>query len=366
MSELDDALSVLSTFKGKKSADLTPEQRKDIAAARAVVRRITKLTKTAKRGVGSHSGPRRSAGKRRKPTEAEIVAPPAASPPPKKLVHYIKKRPAEPGRDGRPQKLQKTGDAFTTKKLINVSSAPLEWLYRTNVLVDRVGRAADDRALKSATAASSRRWEAGVRARQDFEGETVVALQSVDPAAIGGGGGGAGRPVSDYSIDCINSVGRLRDMMPVDDMRVLERVVHQDEWLWLSTPPKKRGPIFEAIRRALDYAALRYGMMTPESFADRWPFAPVLDKIVGPKVGEARERTEKRKERQAAMAIIKQLSQDLAKFVPDEWVTLTATVRRDGDKIVIESPIFVPLEEPEAEKRATADAAARSHGLNQT
>jgi hypothetical protein len=263
---------------------------------------------------------------------------------------------AEGGRDGVAQKLRKSGDAFTTRKYINIASAPLEFLYQTNVLADRVPTHADELALRAATSANGRRWQAGIQARQDFSGEMVSAIKSVDFLSSGGGGGG-GRPVADYAIDCLKSVGRLRTMMPAEDMRVLEAVVHADRWIWKDGAPsaysadpaerrrqqqaetRRRAPIYEAIRRALDYAALRYGLLTAYQFVCRWPLAEVRCPIIGPAV----EKATQQRQREAAMAIVKQIGADLRDFIPqNEAVVVTAVVRRHGDKLVYDNPLLSP------------------------
>ena len=148
---------------------------------------------------------------------------------------------------------------------INVVSAPLEWMVARGFL-----QSGDDDA-----AACLMRYAVALRFRNTLTGAQVSPLKSQNLEGASGGGG-SGRPVSDYKLDCIREVNRLKAALTWPDYRLLEQMIFADEWVWRKHRSKrKRALVTLAIHRAIDRAGMVFGMNTDEQVRKRWARRPL-------------------------------------------------------------------------------------------
>lgn len=161
------------------------------------------------------------------------------------------------GRDGRPATVEFI-DRHTRAIAINSSAAPLEWLASVGELEGR----------NEAAGTGTVRLNAGLRLREEIVGAEISALKSQNLQSSGGGG--QGRPVSDYKLDCIHSITMVQERVPAKLYAVLVELVYRDRWLWEGMSKKRRRRMIERIRRGLDKVAVCYGYMSMREVTDRW------------------------------------------------------------------------------------------------
>jgi hypothetical protein len=143
---------------------------------------------------------------------------------------------------------------------INVNSAPLEFLYFSRLLATP-----DD-----GSSAESIRYDAACRVRKALEQAQVNGLRGQNFNDSGGAGQVRNRPISEQKAMRILELARLREGMPLRDLKLLEDVVFLDKWIWDGRTRKRRSQILEDFRKALDRAAVHYGRMSDREFTSRW------------------------------------------------------------------------------------------------
>ena len=174
---------------------------------------------------------------------------------------------------------------------MNVASAPLEWLAAKGMIETK-----DDEPGHGLV-----RFAIGMHIRRVVEGAQVAALKSQSFEGSSGGGAGA-RPVSDYKLDCMWQLDRIKSRMHPGLHRLLMMVVVDDVWLWETpTPMKKRNAlllkrqtttsakarkkldrsiarerakerryIIGRVLKGLDHAGVALGYITYGQFRQRW------------------------------------------------------------------------------------------------
>lgn len=168
------------------------------------------------------------------------------------------------------------------------AGSALEYLANRQILTDFEDRRSE--AFKKDIGSSGRRrLEAGLKLRQYFAGARIGGLKAVD-VEMAGGGSAIGMPPTAHRLHCMDSLGLIRSMMPVNDFQMIEAVVDQDDFPWEratvtiepGTDPadndkrrayaldRARGVIYDDIRRTLDIIAVYESLLTYEGFTARW------------------------------------------------------------------------------------------------
>lgn len=144
-------------------------------------------------------------------------------------------------------------------KFFNANSAPLEHL----VMIGKMETREDEAALPIMRVSVARRLIAA------FEGAYISGLQSPDlePSVSGGGGG---RPMSDFKIDCAATVDQVRSALCARDFRIIEGFCIRDEYLWRGLPRKQEQEKILLVHKALDRAGAALGMIRADIVKQRW------------------------------------------------------------------------------------------------
>jgi hypothetical protein len=169
--------------------------------------------------------------------------------------------PGSPGHDGHAPLVIMANFRSASANMLNVNTAPLEFLYFSRLLATR-----DDPAN-----AESIRYDVACRVRRLLEQAQVSGLQAQN---LNGGGGGAGqvrkRPISEQKAQFILELVELRRAIPMRELRLIEDVIYLDKWVWDGRTRKRRADILESVRKALDRAALYFERMSHRDFLMRW------------------------------------------------------------------------------------------------
>lgn len=181
-----------------------------------------------------------------------------------------------PGFDGRAARMAPIAKAKGVTSF-EASSAPFENLLFNNNLV-RTGEAPE---------VGEARAEAAYAYRDDMQKAQVAALgaQVISDAL---GGGGLRATLSEHKLFAMQSLGELKHLMGRQEYLLLERVVWNDEWVFLGKEPKqkpksrahkqarrramekRRRRAIEEILMVLDLAAAHYGFTTLAEVRARW------------------------------------------------------------------------------------------------
>lgn len=175
---------------------------------------------------------------------------------------------ATAGRDGRGL------DVLASRKsvlLVDSNAAPFEWLVFGPWLNDD----------QMCTAIASIRTTAGLTFRSEREKSQLSPLRSPDLDAVPGGASGA-RPLAMTWLEAVSSISRLKHTLSDRAFLLLERVVYQDEWLFRGPDQVHQGKSRAYVRKALDTAmiteltcaldaaAVHYGLLPADEYAERW------------------------------------------------------------------------------------------------
>lgn len=171
------------------------------------------------------------------------------------------------GRNGEVQERVRYGDRGPILREKNVAAAPLEWLDERRILSDKAKPGMTDQQIRNANQSGTARFEAGIRARGEFEGAHISPLRAASLGDVVDGGKG-GKLVSDHALECQDSIAKLKEMMPAGLFSMLELVVYSDEWVWKKA--KNKSEQYERIRESLDHAALHYRYISRDDFTARW------------------------------------------------------------------------------------------------
>ncbi|MCB1102458.1 MAG: hypothetical protein KDL10_08840, partial [Kiritimatiellae bacterium] len=163
---------------------------------------------------------------------------------------------------------------------INQNSSPFEWLAAKGYLETR-----DDVA-----GIGNARFSAGLRLRDIMIGAEPSGLKTFDLERSGGGG--VPMMISDFKMDCIKLLTRIRNELSTPKpsrlhrrkrvetelFSILERIVYREEWIFevkdkrrnKVAAQRKQKAIMQRLHYGLDTLALMFGMITPQEFDARW------------------------------------------------------------------------------------------------
>jgi hypothetical protein len=197
--------------------------------------------------------------------------------------------PSSPGYGGRPREILSIDQDQAVN--LNVASAPLEWLAAKGKLETK-----DDEPGQGLM-----RFAIAMHLRRIVEGGLVSGLKSQNLEGASGGGAGA-RPVSDFKLDCMWQIDRVRHRMHPGLHRLLTKIVVDDVWLWEMPKPmnrrlklmakrkaatntraqkridrqiakeiaKEQRYLIEKLLKAIDDAGVALGYITERQFRERW------------------------------------------------------------------------------------------------
>lgn len=69
---------------------------------------------------------------------------------------------------------------------------------------------------------------------------------------------------------CINTLGHIAKWLSAAELKLLEGVICNDEFVWEKAKPSHRPILFTRIHRSLDTIAVHEGLMTRKEFRDQW------------------------------------------------------------------------------------------------
>jgi hypothetical protein len=165
----------------------------------------------------------------------------------------------EPGYGGRGRVLR-----VVTRKndvVVDIMASPIEYLNERGWLVSKQDR--DD--------VAGVRFSTALRLREYMEGAGLGNVKSGWAGEkVGSGGNSPGQPITDYRVDCLKMLGRMRKAMPKAYMSMLEQMLMADRFVWDESRRQRRAVMILKIHHALDLAAVEFGYMNVDSVVTRW------------------------------------------------------------------------------------------------
>lgn len=180
-----------------------------------------------------------------------------------------------PGRDGRPMDKRLTKGRAAWR---DWNCDPFEWLLQHGKLREEVRADRGDRREDVMARQNQARSEAGTWFREIHAKAAIAPVRCASLETMGVGGGGE-MSADELRIDAITKIDRLRRSMPRESYDALDRLIVGEVWLWRDLKGsereqnKRRGQIFDDIRRALDYVSLHRFLISAAAFRARWPDA---------------------------------------------------------------------------------------------